>query len=317
MFSRLVVLGCAPLAANQIVSVFATVLLACLPAALVAAPTATPATAPVPLIAAWQTAGDFPYPWQTRFHPDIPKTTRFEQLELDRRPVLKASAQGSYGTLVHRFATPQPLQTLQWQWAVTRHPIQAALQTKEGDDAAAKVCLFVQIDESKLGLTTKLALGAARTLAREPLPAATLCYVWATPGDKTPEHFPNPYTDRVVNWVLQRQPASDNWVLEQRNVENDVRTVFGPVLPGAGSGLGEVRVTAVAIGADADNTQSESVAFFSTLQAQKNALITPQIPPTNMLFTTAPLSTRAGTTGRNFFQITFRAGIVIGIAFRA
>jgi hypothetical protein len=137
------------------------------------------------------------------------------------------------------------------------------LQTKAGDDAGAKVCAFVQIDEGKLGLGTRLALAAARTVSGERLPAATLCYVWGAPGEKVGQVFDNPYTDRVKNIVIRDEASAAELILETRNLQADARKAFGKELP-----EGPVMFIGFALGADSDNTKSKAKALFGSIEAK-------------------------------------------------
>ncbi|HEX4879145.1 MAG TPA: DUF3047 domain-containing protein, partial [Limnobacter sp.] len=217
------------------------------------------------LVAPWPADAQAPLPgaWKAQYHPDIAAHTRFSLVEKAGVTLLQANANQSYGTLVHAFAQPQVLSTMGWAWQVLEHPAQAKLQTKAGDDAGAKVCAFVQIDESRLSLGTRLALGAARTLSGEPLPAATLCYVWGSPGEPVGMVFNNPYTDRVKNMVLRDSSPGGGMVTESRDLQADARLAFGKELPD-----GPVRFTGIALGTDADNTKSKATALFGSIVAK-------------------------------------------------
>lgn len=204
-----------------------------------------------------------PASWKAQYHPDIKAHTQFTLLQKGEQTVLRADALQAYGTLVHAFAAPRVFNELQWDWQVLTHPAGANLKTKEGDDAGAKVCVFIQIDESRLGLGTRLALGAARTFSGEPLPAATLCYVWGTPGAAVGQVFDNPYTERVKNIVLRDVPPGGELLREQRDVQADARKAFGKELPD-----GPVKFTGIALGADSDNTKSRAAALFGSIAAK-------------------------------------------------
>ena len=106
---------------------------------------------------------DIPAPWQAQYHPKIAAHTEFKLIKQGKKTLLQADANMAYGTLVHPFPMPTELKKLHWEWQVLIHPSNANLQTKAGDDAGAKLCVFVQIDEAKLGLGTRLALATART----------------------------------------------------------------------------------------------------------------------------------------------------------
>ncbi len=204
-----------------------------------------------------------PSPWVAQYHPKIPQHTEFKLVQTGSAVALEAAANKAYGTLVHPFSRPVELDTLSWEWQVLTHPTGANLKTKAGDDAGAKLCVFVQIDEGKLGLGTRLAMAAARTLSGEDLPAATLCYVWGLPGERAGQVFDNPYTDRVRNIVLRDLPGSNELLSEQRDVQADARLAFGDELP-----KGAVRFTGLALGSDSDNTGSIAKARFGSIRAQ-------------------------------------------------
>lgn len=209
-----------------------------------------------------------PAPWTAQFHPKIKTHTEFElQASPEGASWLQVSADKSYGSWVYVFPKDGlEVQELAWQWRVAQHPREANLRQKTGDDAAVKVCVFVAVDEQKIGLGNRIKLGAARTVSGEFLPAATLCYVWADVGGQAllSQPFANPFTDRVRNWVLRAQPAGDAALREKRNITEDVRLAFGAELPDDG----RVRLLGIAVGGDADNTQSKSLAFVRGLMVR-------------------------------------------------
>lgn len=209
------------------------------------------------------TSSGIPAPWKTQYHPDIAAHTEFKLQKQGDKTVLLADADMAYGTLVHPFSKPLALKTLSWEWQILTQPTKANLQTKAGDDAGAKLCAFIQVDESKIGLGTRLALAAARTVSGERLPAATLCYVWGVPGEKVGQVFDNPYTDRVKNIVVRDAATASELIAENRDLQADARKAFGKELPD-----GPVMITGVALGADSDNTQSKAKALFGKVSAQ-------------------------------------------------
>ena len=209
------------------------------------------------------TSAGIPAPWKTQYHPDIAEHTEFKLQKQGDKTVLLADADMAYGTLVHPFSKPLALKTLSWEWQILTQPTKANLQTKAGDDAGAKLCAFIQVDESKIGLGTRLALAAARTVSGERLPAATLCYVWGVPGEKVGQVFDNPYTDRVKNIVVRDAATASELIAENRDLQADARKAFGKELPD-----GPVMITGIALGADSDNTKSKARALFGKVSAQ-------------------------------------------------
>ncbi len=210
---------------------------------------------------------ELPSGWVQQTHPKVKQATQILRQQLDGETVLQIKSDAGYGTWVKRFETPVVIDEISWRWAVHLKPNQANLKQKNADDAALKFCVFIEVDETKIGFLNRLALQTARTLSGLFLPAGTLCYVWA---DQNPvgEVFPSPYTPLVMNWVLQNQPASTQWVSEHRNLINDARIALGSILPLSSEGKPIVRVQGVAIGGDADNTQSSSLAFFADLKVK-------------------------------------------------
>lgn len=207
-----------------------------------------------------------PSPWKEQFHPDIKAHTEFElQASADGDSWLKITADKAYGSWVYSFGKQGAVvQDLTWQWRVEQHPVGANLRSKKGDDTAVKVCVFVAVDEAKISLTQRMALGAARALSGQDLPAATLCYVWSAPGEEVGKVFNNPYTDRVKNIVLRAQAAdlsaNASPFTETRNIQDDARKAFGAELP-----QGAVKLLGLAVGGDSDNTKSRSVGYIRSI----------------------------------------------------
>lgn len=216
-------------------------------------------------LTAWpdEISAEIPAPWQAQYHPKIAAHTQFQFLKQGKQTVLQADADMAYGTLVHPFSKPVVLNQLSWEWQVLTQPTKANLQTKAGDDAGAKMCAFIQIDEGKLGIGTRLALAAARTVSGERLPAATLCYVWGTQGEKIGQVFDNPFTDRVKNIVVRDTATANELIAENRDLQADARKAFGKELPD-----GPVKFTGIALGADSDNTESKARALFGRISAK-------------------------------------------------
>jgi Protein of unknown function (DUF3047) len=196
---------------------------------------------------------------------DLP-ATRFEAGQVDNQPALKVVTASSYGTLVHDLKDTPPAR-LQWRWRLDL-PLSGGkaapdLTTKAGDDAALKVCVMFDHPLERVPFVERTVLRLARSVSGEPLPAATLCYVWdsaAAAGLKGA----NPYTRRVRYISLQgRASPIAKWVNESRDLAQDFRTLFADELP---AGTSPPPVSTVLIGADSDNTASNSLGWVADLQ---------------------------------------------------
>ena len=196
-------------------------------------------------------------PWREVLLPQqsLPRT-RFTIAELDGQRALRIESAGSYGNLVHELALPAgATPVLSWRWRLDRAIDGAALQRKAGDDAALKVCVLMDAPLDGIPFLERQQLRLARLLSGEPLPAATLCYVW-DPALAAGSVLPNAYTRRMRWWVLQgRSSPLGTWREERRELRADVLRAFGDE-------LAELpRITAVLVGADADNTGGQGLGF--------------------------------------------------------
>ena len=103
---------------------------------------------------------------------------------------------------------------LAWQWRVDDLLDGADLHSKAGDDSALKVCVFFDLPITRVPFLERQLLRLARTQSDEPLPAATVCYVWDTrlPPDTD---LDNAFTRRVRYIVLRSGPvAAHEWMNE-------------------------------------------------------------------------------------------------------
>jgi hypothetical protein len=201
-------------------------------------------------------------PWREVLLPKqtLPRT-RFTRVELDGRQVLRVESPGSYGNLVHELpnAADPPVQ-LAWRWRLDQAIAGADLQRKDGDDAALKVCLLMNAPLDGIPFFERQQLRLARLLSGEPLPSATLCYVWdrSLPAGSV---LPNAYTRRVRWMVLQgRGSPLGQWREERRTLRDDVLAVFGDELRELPP------ISAVLVGADADNSGGHGLGHIAELQ---------------------------------------------------
>ncbi len=208
--------------------------------------------------------------WTPVFHPSIPAHTRFTVIDDGHHSALQINAQQSYGSLVHRFDPPWQVShapmVLRWRWKIeSQEATPHDLTHKVQDDAPLKVCVLVAVDESRLSMINRMKLAAARTFSQQPLPAATLCYVAGLFTQSAGELVTNPYTDRVKTWVLKPHMASSGvWEQESRPLWSDIQKAYGSELP-----EGDIKITAIAVGADTDNTHSQSNAFIADLHWER------------------------------------------------
>ena len=184
--------------------------------------------------------------------------TRFEAVMAGGQAALRVDTQAGYGNLVHPLPGASARARLSWRWRMDELNAQADLTRREADDTSLKLCLLFDMPIERVPFLERQLLRLARNRSAQPLPAATLCYVWDA---RLPvgTAIDNAYSRRVRYLVLRSGAGPgaaplQQWLTEQRDVAADFAAAFGdesPQLP---------PLQAVALGADADNTRGRSLA---------------------------------------------------------
>lgn len=203
-----------------------------------------------------------PAPWRVVTLPrQKPPATQFSTVALDGQRVLRVVSVKSYGNLLHPVDSALAAARLQWDWRVDRAPA-SHLRERSGDDVALKVCVFFDWPLERLPIIDRVKFEAAQAAVGEPLPTATLCYVWAS-DQATGTVLPNVYTRRLQMIVTQGDgSALGMWHHNSRDLHADFRTAFAAEWR-AGDAMPRVR--AVLIGADADNTGGEGLGYLRSI----------------------------------------------------
>ena len=202
-----------------------------------------------------------PAPWRVLGLPRQSKPyTRFSVLSLEGQRVLRIEAQASYGNLAHTLVDlPAGSHKLTWRWRLDEPNPASDLLHKTGDDSPAKVCAMFDLPLPALPFMDRQLLRIARLSAGEHLPSASVCYVWDS-HLKAGTSLDNAFTRRIREIVLRGPDAPlHQWVWEQRDLAADFLLLFGDETSTVPPLVG------VAIGADADNTQTRSVAFLASI----------------------------------------------------
>lgn len=186
--------------------------------------------------------------------------TRYGVAQFDGFAALRIEAAASYGNLVLDLPGPPAPARLRWRWRVDEPNAAVDLARKAGDDASAKVCLAFELPLERVPFVERQLLRLARSRTGEPLPAATLCWVWGG-AEARGAALDNPYSRRVRVIVLRnREDASGRWFDEDRDVAADWRRTFGD------ESAEMPPLAAVIVAADADNTGAASVAHVAGLR---------------------------------------------------
>lgn len=152
---------------------------------------------------------------------------------------------------------PEDLGAIRFSWKVPALMPQADLARRETADAVVRVVLTFDGDRTRLSVRDHMLSELAQLMTGEPLPYATLMYVWC-PTRTAGSVITNPRTDRIRKLVVESGPARLNeWLDYERDVRADYRRVFGEE-PG--------RLLNVAIMSDSDNTRSQIRAWYGPVQ---------------------------------------------------
>lgn len=175
-----------------------------------------------------------------------------------QRQALQAEAASSASLLRQRVRIPpEKLGRLQFEWQVEGLMPEADMAERDRDDSPVRLILAFEGDRSRFSAKNAMLSDLTEALTGEPLPYATLMYVWCNhrPVDSV---IVNPRTDRVRKWVVESGPAHlRQWREYQRDVRADFEKAFGEP-PGA--------LVGIAIMTDSDNTRSRVRAWYGHIR---------------------------------------------------
>lgn len=186
------------------------------------------------------------------------KATRYQATVHAGRPAVHARSVAGNSTL--RMSLPDDRLNsparLSFSWFVPALNEKADLRDRDIDDAVVRVIVTFEGDRGLLSARDHMLSEIANLVTGEPLPFATLMYVW---DHRYPvgSVIPNPHTQRIRKLVIESGPQRLNqWVDHERDIEADFRLAFGET-PGA--------LTAVGLMSDSNNTGETTEAWFGPL----------------------------------------------------
>ncbi len=163
--------------------------------------------------------------------------TSYSLVSEGERRVLKAeSSKTASGLYKEVKLDPRKHQVLRWSWKIEGTIPKGNGRTKKGDDYAARVYVVFP-----------------RTLFWR---TKAINYIWA---NKIPKGatLPNAFSSNALMVAVESgDEKAGTWVIEERNVYEDYRTLFGEDPPAIG---------AVALMTDTDNTGGEAVAYYGDI----------------------------------------------------
>jgi hypothetical protein len=181
---------------------------------------------------------------------------------LDGRLALTAKAGTSASMMRSDVAIPATqLDEVSFSWQVPQLIDTADLAERDGDDSPVRVVLVFEGDKKKFSAKNAMLSELAQVLTGEPLPYATLMYVWC---NKRPAGsvVVNPRTDRIRSIVVESGKKNlRQWRDYKRKIRNDFEKAFGET-PG--------KLLSVAVMTDSDNTKTEISAAYGEVKFIKS-----------------------------------------------
>ncbi len=186
------------------------------------------------------------------------RATQYEFTRKDLRNVVAVTANSSASLLRQNVRIgPAQLSHLKFSWQVPELIANADLADRDLADSPVRIVLAFEGDRSKFSVKNAMLSELSRALTGEPMPYATLMYVWCNtraPGSV----ITSPRTDRIRKMVVESGAKNLNqWLDYDRDIRADFETAFGEA-PGA--------LIAIGIMTDSDNTKSTARAWYGPVK---------------------------------------------------
>jgi hypothetical protein len=191
------------------------------------------------------------------------RATRYVVTQVEGRIAVRADADSG----VSLFRRPMRLEadklgSIEFTWRVQALLDGADLMQRSFEDAPVRVLLAFEGDRNKLSAKNRMLSELSQTISGEPLPYATLMYVWDNQAQVGTVIPAGSGTDRIRKLVLDSGPElTKTWRTHVRDIAADYRLVFGEE-PGA--------LVAVAFMTDSDNTRTRAQAWYGPVRVMDN-----------------------------------------------
>ena len=182
------------------------------------------------------------------------RSSKYSFARMDGRDAMAVTAVSSASLLRQKIRIePQDLAQIKFSWKVPELIAMADLAVRENADSPVRIVLAFEGDRAKLSTKNTMLSELAHAMTGEPLPYATLMYVWC--NSCPPESvIVSRRSDRIRKLVVESGEKNINtWLDYERNIRADYEKAFGEA-PGALVGIG--------IMTDTDNTRTTTRAWY-------------------------------------------------------
>jgi hypothetical protein len=201
--------------------------------------------------------GGLPHGWTSLTFRKIPAKTRYTVIQEGDNYLVKAESHGSASGLYKPLdLDPKVYQVVSWRWKVENILAKADARRKEGDDYPARLYVAFQYDARNATLWERTSYGAYKLIYGDYPPKHVINYIW---DNRLPKGtaIDNAYTDRAKMIAVESGAEHmGQWVLEERNLYDDYKRLFGTEPP---------RIAGIALMTDTDNTGESAVAYYDDI----------------------------------------------------
>jgi len=201
--------------------------------------------------------GSVPQGWKPFALSSTKKSTEYMLVTEDGTVVLRAMAHNAASALAYKVDfDPRQFPTISFRWKVAQGIPDANNADVTKEDSPLRVMIAFEGDTSKINLKDKIASSVAQTASGQPLPYATLMYIW---GNKVPV---NKVTISGRSSRIRMLPLNADeegvgkWQSFTRNLVDDFKMAFGEE-PG--------KVVGLELLTDTDNTGGNTEAFYGDI----------------------------------------------------
>jgi hypothetical protein len=199
--------------------------------------------------------------WKHVTFKKIKHHTRYSLVRDKSRIVVRAESRQSASLLSKKIRIdPKQYPIIDWQWKVANIISKGDVSQKEGDDYPTRIFIIFSGNSSRAGLPDKARYKVQPSLFDGYKQLRAITYIW---GNKAAAGtmVPNPFSDRVVMFVVRSGSKNLNtWLKERRNVYEDYKRAFDKKPP---------MISGIAIMTDSDNTAESTTAFYGDITFRK------------------------------------------------
>ena len=209
---------------------------------------------------AWANAVTGSGPAQQWKHQEFPgkRASAYQYVRLDGRDAVFVESSSAVSMLRHVLRVdPGDLGRLRFSWKVPALIPGADMKDRDLEDSPVRVVLAFEGDRSKFSARDAMLSELAHALTGEPLPYATLMYVWCN-DTKAGTVLKGNRTNRIRKLVLESGGEHLNqWREYERDIRADFEKAYGEP-PGA--------LVSIGIMTDTDNTRSTATAWYGPIR---------------------------------------------------